>query len=301
LNVPARNGCEPDNAFERQRIPVPGDPAMDYLEICRSLESKRVPNGDLPPKRVSCWAFFDRASPFVVVLFPVSNNPLEVNLEKDIINELNGVLAEAGWLEEFPPKSGRVADPAGFHKFRSGRLQVLQRAFGKDHDFYESFKAAVLIDGPWMVHVNIGRAILEKAQEEIDRGWLRKTLPGLISAELFSDYLEMAEYLLSENFKDAAAVIIGSTLEGHLRRLAKARNIPLTSSGKKGSRQPKKAEIINQDLHKADAYDLTEQKQITAWLGRRNDAAHGDYGKYTADQVRHMLEGVRNFIAHVPA
>jgi hypothetical protein len=32
--------------------------------------------------------------------------------------------------------------------------------------------------------------------------------------------LEMASYLLAEGYKDAAAVLVGSSLEGHLRNLA---------------------------------------------------------------------------------
>ncbi len=44
--------------------------------------------------------------------------------------------------------------------------------------------------------------------------------------------------------------------------------------------------MINQDLQKAGAYQLNDQKMITAWLGLRNDAAHGDYGKYRSSRLR---------------
>jgi len=43
------------------------------------------------------------------------------------------------------------------------------------------------------------------------------TVSELIHAELFSDFIQMSEYLLSEGYKDPAAVIIGSLLEEHLR------------------------------------------------------------------------------------
>ena len=36
---------------------------------------------------------------------------------------------------------------------------------------------------------------------------------------------------------------------------------------------------------------------MTAWLGTRNDAAHGDYAKVIADAVKLMIEGIRLFMS----
>ena len=44
-------------------------------------------------------------------------------------------------------------------------------------------------------------------------------------AELFADFLEMADYLLSEGYKDPAAVLGGSMLEEHLRQLRQSMDI----------------------------------------------------------------------------
>ncbi len=43
------------------------------------------------------------------------------------------------------------------------------------------------------------------------------------------------------------------------------------------------------------------QKNVTAWLDLRNKAAHGEYGKYEADQVGLMIDGIRDFITRHPA
>lgn len=115
----------------------------------------------------------------------------------------------------------------------------------------------------------------------------------LIHADLFSDFLEMAEYLLNEGYKDPAAVIAGGVLEGHLRKLCPKFSVPVP---------PKpKLDLLNADLAKAGAYDKNVQKQVTAWAGLRNDAAHGDYTKYGANQVSLMVAGIRNFISSNPA
>jgi hypothetical protein len=44
------------------------------------------------------------------------------------------------------------------------------------------------------------------------------TVEELIHADLFSDFLKMAEHLLNQGYKDPSAVLIWSVLEEHLRR-----------------------------------------------------------------------------------
>lgn len=42
-------------------------------------------------------------------------------------------------------------------------------------------------------------------------------------------------------------------------------------------------------------------KQITAWLDLRNNAAHGKYDKYSIEEVKLMIAGIRNFLLAFPA
>jgi len=107
----------------------------------------------------------------------------------------------------------------------------------------------------------------------------------------------MAEHLLGSGYKDAAAVIAGSTLEGHLRQLAAKTEIPSTD----GDGRQLKADRLNADLVKVKAYDKTDQKSVTAWLGLRNNAAHGSYDSYEAGHVGPMIAGIRDFIRRRPA
>ena len=115
----------------------------------------------------------------------------------------------------------------------------------------------------------------------------------LVHADLFSDFLDMAEYFLEEGYKDSAAVMAGGVLEEHLRKLATKQGIVLP---------PKpKLDVMNTDLKKAGAYGKNEQKQVTAWAGIRNDAAHGNYANYTVEEIRVMVMGIRGFITRNPA
>jgi hypothetical protein len=138
--------------------------------------------------------------------------------------------------------------------------------------------------------------VLTALKREIEAGFL-VTVTELAHAELFADFLEMADHLLGVGYKDAAAVIAGSTLEGHLRALADKADIPTaTAEG-----HPLKAERLNSDLRGVEVYDKGDQKSVTAWLNLRNDAAHGDYDKYEDGQVRLLVAGVRDFISRLPA
>lgn len=123
-----------------------------------------------------------------------------------------------------------------------------------------------------------------------------QTVQQIVQGSVLADFAEMAEELLRADYKDAAAVISGGVLEQHLRLLATNRGIEV----RKGDRYVK-ADRLNADLAKADAYGTLDQKQVTAWLGLRNHAAHAEYDEYSADQVVSMLAGVQAFVSRVPA
>ena len=107
----------------------------------------------------------------------------------------------------------------------------------------------------------------------------------------------MAEHLLKEGYKDPAAVLIGSTLEAHIRELCNRNEIETILTNNKNEIIPKKADTMNSDLVKSNIYSSIQQKQITAWLGIRNSAAHGKYEEYSMEQVSLMLQGILNFIS----
>ncbi|WP_234373997.1 hypothetical protein [Streptomyces scabiei] len=118
----------------------------------------------------------------------------------------------------------------------------------------------------------------------------------MVHADTYSDYLEMADALLAKGYKDAAAVITGTSLEVHVRALCVKNGVTTAVAGK-----PKKADTMNADLKKAGVYDGLQQKQITAWMDLRNKAAHGDYDDYDDTQVRLFIDGVQAFLMKYPA
>lgn len=143
--------------------------------------------------------------------------------------------------------------------------------------------------------------VLKSLRSDYQAGRLR-TLRERIASDVFSDFLEMAEYLMQdEGLKDPAAVVAGGVLEQHIKKLCDKKGIPTTLVDSKGDTRPKKLDAMNAELAKASVYDSTDQKQITAWAGIRNAAAHSEYGKYAAPQVTLMIQGIRHFMTRVPA
>ena len=100
-------------------------------------------------------------------------------------------------------------------------------------------------------------------------------------------------------YKDAAAVITGNSLESHLKQLSLNRGIDTERRVKSGIRHIK-VEELNASLAKIQVYSKLDQKSVTAWLGIRNEAAHGNYDEYTDQQVALMIDGVRDFIDRNP-
>ncbi|WP_338793764.1 hypothetical protein [Bernardetia sp. MNP-M8] len=181
-----------------------------------------------------------------------------------------------------------------FSQLQSSCLSFIEKLFGKNHSYYNKFIEINMPINPKFV-IDSYKGILLGVKEEIEQGWLT-SVKGLVSAEIFTDFLEMAEHLLNEGYKDPAAVMIGSTLEEHLRQLCDANEID-TFIIRNEKEVPKRANSINDDLAKEGVYNMLDQKQVTAWLDLRNKAAHGKYDEYTKEQVEQMLQGVLNFIS----
>lgn len=186
-----------------------------------------------------------------------------------------------------------------YGKFRTLALAVIDRVAGPDSIYAEQAKSLPVDQKNLrnnMKHIPIIAGIVRALQDDVKNGFL-DTARELFHGELFSDFLEMSDFLLGEGYKDAAAVMAGGVLESHLRQLCIKHGINvLDSSGKS-----RKAAQFNDDLYKAKVYSMVDQKSVMAWLDIRNKAAHAKYQEYTKDHVSVMILGIRGFIARCPA
>jgi hypothetical protein len=187
----------------------------------------------------------------------------------------------------------KFCDDEMFATFRSAGLSFLVTTSGDERTYYNEFDKQTREIGE--SNARAGRGVLVAARDEVSGGWAT-TVRGIVSAEVFADYMTMAEHLLEEKYKDAAAVIIGSTLEEHLRQLAVKHGIQTDITDANGKTTPKKADQLNADLKGAGVYNALVHKGVTTWLDLRNKAAHGKYKEYTEQDVDLLHKGVSNFM-----
>ena len=178
------------------------------------------------------------------------------------------------------------------------QMQMIDRFAPPGTQFREA--AASLFNEHGMTNPHFTQAryagILAAVKTAYQQGYL-STVQELVHADVFADFLEMADYLLSEGYKDPAAVLAGGVLEESLRKLAIKNGVDILNQGG----EPRKASSLNDDLTKTGLYNKLEQKSVTAWLDLRNKAAHGKYEEYDKNQVQQLIQGVRDFLTRHPA
>ena len=217
--------------------------------------------------------------------------------DSEILSQLDDLLFQ--WAELSQESTFRgYADLPG-----DAALEVVARArttiwrFTRDGDKYRDIAEEICTGKhPDYKYIDQLMGVVRSLRSDYAHGRLQ-TLEQLIIADAFEDFLEMADYLLESSYKDPAAVLAGSVLEQHLRFLSANRSIPVT----KPNGKPEAASRLNQELAKAQSYGKSEQKSVTAWLGIRNDAAHGHYASYDQGQVKLLIAGVRDFMLRNPS
>ena len=187
-------------------------------------------------------------------------------------------------------------------EFVTAGMALISRVAGADSEFGRpAAKMLAEYDSGFMPKVMpVVAGGLGALGNAVRSGYL-DSLEELVHAEVFTDFLDMAEHLLEHKYQDSAAVLVGGVLEGHLRKLCAKNGIPTERVDKGGKSRRKKVEMMNTELAKAGVYSTADQKNVTAWYGIRLDPAHGNYGKHTNEEVKVMLLGVREFVARHPA
>lgn len=224
---------------------------------------------------------------------------MEKKIDDNIIREVDEIVISAERLSRDAASSSYALGPERIEELSSltSRVGQLIHCIYGDNSQYRINLTKVLstsqfssMHGGYFMHISEFAGIVKGIQHDIKSGML-SDFRMLLQAEIFADFLEMAEYLLGEGYKDAAAVILGAVIEDSLKKLAASRGLKTTSSNGK----PMTIDPLNIELAKDNAYNSLVQKQITTWANLRNDAAHGNFSKYDKDQVKQMLLFVQKF------
>jgi hypothetical protein len=141
--------------------------------------------------------------------------------------------------------------------------------------------------------------ILVSLAENIDLGLLRN-MEVKISGEISYDFMAQAEALLVEpgNLEHGyipAAVLSGAVLERSLRTICEQASPCI--SVVKSSGEFKSMDALINELDQAKIVNSNGVKQLRAWAGLRNSAAHGRFEEFNKSDVQRMIAGVNDFIS----
>lgn len=175
-------------------------------------------------------------------------------------------------------------DAIKFSEWKSGTESFIASLLGKEHIYYQNFKK---VKERYSGDVNVGIGILQAIREEVEAGYLTD-VKLLISAEIFTDFLEMALHLLEAGYKDPAASLIGAVLEDGLRRISEKHGLTVRSKEDISS--------LNKKIADKSIINRLVQKKIQVWADIRNNADHGKFNEYKIGDVQDMQRGVSQFL-----
>ncbi len=203
-----------------------------------------------------------------------------------VLGRLDSLIEMGERVLTAPSSDRRWVDTGLAQQWRTSSLTFLSAALGSENVHYREFEERC--KWAWRHEAERGLAILRAVREDIAGGYLQK-FEAFVSASVFSDFLEMAEHLLVNGYKDPAASLIGAVLEDGLRRICNNKNITLKSDDNISS--------LNQKLAQNHVYNPLQQRQIQVWNKLRDYADHGHFEEYKPDDVTDMLKGVRGFLS----
>jgi hypothetical protein len=174
-------------------------------------------------------------------------------------------------------------------RWASSCLYFLKHVFSEKSDHYSRFKNISLkfeLDKNFR-SVNLALGILKSAKDDYENKHLFDTQIR-IEASVFSNFIEQSEYLLSQGYFQASAVIAGCVLEDALRKLCVKNNITF----------PKKPTIepMNAELAKNGIYNQFIKDKVSSIGKLRNHAAHGEWTEFAQKDVEDMIRNVRRFM-----
>jgi len=136
-------------------------------------------------------------------------------------------------------------------------------------------------------------SILLSFAEYIEAGLKEEITPvRKAQIDIVNDLLDQAYKLLDDNSVHGAApaVLIGATLEEFLRTWVEKEGLSLGN-------MKHTLDSYAKALREADLIDKQDLKDITAWAGIRNDAAHGHWQKVESkEKISLVLQGVNLFL-----
>ena len=218
--------------------------------------------------------------------------------EQRVLAQLDHLIAKGAAIPARPAEKqwqmggSERLEPRPFAEWRSQSAAFAQSLLHEGHVYLlqlERLTEPPLANGQADPHLDqreAGLGVLQAIREDVANGYLAD-LRRLVAAEVFTDFLEMAEHLLANGYHHAAASLAGAVLEDGLRR-------ELSATGAKATGN---LESMNQIALNLKIYGPLAFKQVKVWIDIRNNADHGNWDLVDALRVESMLRDLPGFLA----
>lgn len=191
-----------------------------------------------------------------------------------------------------------IVDKARFFKWRTNGATILAFTLHSHRLHNETLVAFSRLQDS-KSDLEWGIAFIRGIKDDFERDLLGDPRIA-IEAEIAADYMSQAEELIGENPNGQynyvpAAVLSGAVLEKALRTMCSQQTPAVEILKPNGD--PKKMNLLIDDLQKAGTISATKAKQVRVWAAIRNGAAHWELDKFTRSEVEEMIVGINNFLA----
>lgn len=186
--------------------------------------------------------------------------------------------------------SGRLARTNSTGRYAQA-CEFLRTFAGAKSSFFESARTVEGLSADYRARSTA--AILDSFADYVASGLVQEISPERqAQLDVVSDLLDQSHSLLEDRKVHPAtpAVLIGATLEEFLRTWVETEGISI------GNRKPG-LDTYAKCLREADLISKQDTKDLTAWGGIRNHAAHGEWLEVEdKDKISLMLQGVNLFM-----
>jgi hypothetical protein len=180
-------------------------------------------------------------------------------------------------------------EPKMLSQWKTSSLSFIDKVQGRESIYYQQFSEIIKHDTAVFCEEGIG--ILCAFKDDLETGSLTH-IEDLVSADIFNDFLEMADYLLEQGYLTPAASLAGAVLEDGMRRLCRKHNIVVRRDDNMNS--------LHSKLFDKRIYGEEEAKKIKLWTSIRDHADHGKFldssTNYKGNDATQMIAGIRNFL-----
>jgi hypothetical protein len=171
-------------------------------------------------------------------------------------------------------------------------LEFLRIHAGEKSSFYKKLEPLIAWASDKQIQEAVSK-ILEGFVKHLESGFANGiSIERKAQIDVVSDFLSQAHSLLETKKVHPAAptVLIGASLEEFLRNWIEDEGISL------GNQKPS-LDTYSKVLREKELITKQDAKDLTAWGGLRNHAAHGEWDEVKdSNRIKIMLEGVNLFM-----